>query len=130
MLYHDESRWGLRTIRRRRITARGVKPVGTVQHRDATFWCDPAALPASGSAFSLIFLPPYSPELNPIERVWRQLRDRLAWQRFPTLDALEQALCDEIDRLTPAVMLTLIGYQPILRAITTVYEREYRLTNS
>jgi transposase len=178
VVYHDESRWGLRTIRRRRITARGVKPVGTIQHRYANFWCYTAALPASGNAFSLIlprldvqhmqifldalaaaypdsflvlvldrsgahtsprlrcpaniallFLPPYSPELNPIERVWRQLRDRLAWQRYATLDDLEQALCAELDRLTPAVVLTLIGYQPILRAITTVYEREYRLTS-
>ncbi|MDW8215756.1 MAG: transposase, partial [Roseiflexaceae bacterium] len=27
----------------------------------------------------LVFLPPYCPELNPIERVWRDLKDELAW---------------------------------------------------
>jgi len=26
----------------------------------------------------LVFLPPYCPELNPIERVWRDLKDALA----------------------------------------------------
>jgi hypothetical protein len=34
----------------------------------------------------LVFLPPYCPELNPIERVWRDLKDALAWLQFPTLD--------------------------------------------
>jgi hypothetical protein len=27
-------------------------------------------------------LPPYGPELNPIERLWRDLKDDLAWQPF------------------------------------------------
>jgi hypothetical protein len=28
----DESRCGLRTVRRRRVTARGVQPIGTIHH--------------------------------------------------------------------------------------------------
>jgi transposase len=28
-------------------------------------------------------LPPYCPELNPIERLWRDLKDDLAWLHFP-----------------------------------------------
>ena len=32
---------------------------------------------------SLVFLPPYSPELNPIERLWLHLRDnRLSYRVF------------------------------------------------
>jgi transposase len=31
----------------------------------------------------LVFLPPHCPELNPIERVWRDLKDALAWLQFP-----------------------------------------------
>jgi transposase len=31
--------------------------------------------------------PPYGPELNPIERVWRDLKDDLAWLQFPDLEA-------------------------------------------
>ena len=34
---------------------------------------------------------PYSPELNPIERVWRNLKDDLAWQHFADPDA--QQVC-------------------------------------
>ena len=30
----------------------------------------------------LIFLPPYSPNLNPIERLWRLMHQRLTWNRY------------------------------------------------
>ena len=35
------------------------------------------------AGFSLVFLPPYSPELNPIERLWLHLRDNRLSLRFP-----------------------------------------------
>lgn len=39
--------------------------------------------------FALLFLPPYSPQLNPIERVWKLLRKLWLHNRhFPTLDEL------------------------------------------
>jgi putative transposase len=39
-------------------------------------------------------LPPYSPELNPIERVWRYLKDVWLSNRvFPDLDAVIDACC-------------------------------------
>jgi putative transposase len=34
-----------------------------------------------------VWLPPYCPELTPIERLWRDLKDDLAWQQFPTVEA-------------------------------------------
>lgn len=39
------------------------------------------------------FLPPYSPERNPIERVWRDLKARLADIPSKTLDEWSQAVC-------------------------------------
>ena len=43
--------------------------------------------------FRLHFLPPYSPELNPIERVWKLLRRRcLHHQYFPTLEGVVAAV--------------------------------------
>ena len=45
----------------------------------------------------LLFLPPYSPELNPIERVWKLLR-RLCThnQYFPELQILEDTLTQQL----------------------------------
>lgn len=47
----------------------------------------------------LDFLPPYSPDLNPIERVWKHLR-KLAThnQYFSTLEELTHAVANEIKR--------------------------------
>jgi transposase len=43
--------------------------------------------------FHLHFLPPYSPELNPIERVWKLIRRCcLHNQYFPTLDHVVSAI--------------------------------------
>ena len=42
---------------------------------------------------TLVFLPPYSPELNPIERLWRWLRLHVCRNRlFHSLDDVEAAL--------------------------------------
>jgi transposase len=45
----------------------------------------------------LLFLPPYSPDLNPIERVWKLLR-RLCTHNefFPELELLENALTQQL----------------------------------
>jgi putative transposase len=44
---------------------------------------------------SLVFLPPYSPELNPIERLWLHLRDnRLTHCVFRTTDDIIDGCCD------------------------------------
>ena len=43
--------------------------------------------------FRLHFIPPYSPELNPIERVWKLVRRRRLHNRyFPKLEAVTQAV--------------------------------------
>jgi len=37
----------------------------------------------------LIFLPPYSPKLNPIEQLWKLMREWIIHDKFhPTLDGL------------------------------------------
>ena len=40
----------------------------------------------------LVYLPPYCPELNPIERVWRDLKEALAWLQFPALEGQQDYL--------------------------------------
>ena len=49
--------------------------------------------------FALDFLPPYSPELNPIERVWKLTRRRCLHNRyFPSLDEVITAVETEFDQ--------------------------------
>ena len=45
---------------------------------------------------TLLFLPPYSPELNPIERVWKLTRRNCTHnQYFPSLDSLIQKVQEQ-----------------------------------
>jgi transposase len=44
----------------------------------------------------LLPLPPYSPELNPVEGLWDQVKDVLCNRLFPTFDELEAALAEAL----------------------------------
>jgi len=53
---------------------------------------------ACRNKFELNFLPPYSPELNPIERVWKITRRSCTHNRyFPTLDILAESVENKFD---------------------------------
>ena len=48
----------------------------------------------------LIEQPPYSPEVNPVEHVWDELREKYFHNRvFPSLEALIDALCQGLNDL-------------------------------
>jgi len=50
---------------------------------------------------SILFLPPYSPELNPVENIWQYLRQTYISNRvFETWEAIVDACCDAWNRLT------------------------------
>jgi hypothetical protein len=40
----------------------------------------------------LVFLPPYGPALHPLERVWRDLKDDVAWPPFAAIEAQQDRL--------------------------------------
>ena len=46
----------------------------------------------------LEFLPPYTPQLNPVETVWRDLKRRLTGRLFRSLDELKQAITAILER--------------------------------
>ena len=143
LYFQDESRFGLLTVMRRIITARGVKPVAPYLHRFDNLYLFGAFSPISGDYFllemphcnsdtfqvflnklseerptefkviildngafhhaasliipkniALIFLPPYSPELNPAERMWRHFKDRVSMVAYNSLELLQQKISD------------------------------------
>lgn len=162
----DDSRFGLLTSRRRCLTARGVQPVGRVQHVFEWFYVYGAIEPTTGARFflelpylhaemfqlfverfaqafpdslnlllldnsgahtaqrltlpanvCLVFLPPYCPELNPIERVWRDLKDALAWLQFPNLDVQQDDVATLLRGYEAATLQALTGYPYLVEAI-------------
>ena len=166
----DESRVGLLTVRRRRLTARGVQPVGAVQHVFEWCYVYGAVAPTTGERFflelpylnaemfqlfvdafaqafpdslnillldnsgahtssqltlpenvRLLFLPPYCPELNPIERLWRDLKDDLAWLQFIDLDVQQAYVGDLLQGYDGPTLQALTGYPYLVEAINALY---------
>jgi transposase len=58
------------------------------------------AIAARGA--TLLFLPPYSPDLNPIEKAWAKVKTWLRTRAVRTALALEYAIGEALDRLTAA----------------------------
>ena len=58
------------------------------------------AIEAAGAR--LLYLPPYSPDFNPIENAFAKLKALLRKAAARTITALERAIADAIDTFTPA----------------------------
>ena len=71
---------------------------------------------------ALIFLPPYCPELNPAEKIWRYLKDALANQLFKTLDELSDKLHNIIQQtLIPLTIISITAYNYYLQAFNAIF---------
>lgn len=163
----DESRFGLKTITGRKLTLKGVKPVGSVQWTRKAFYLYGVVEPLSGKHFFLefshldtvcfeqflaqfvqtypddihiiqvdrgtfhsceflqvpeqvilLFQPAHAPELNPIERLWKEIKKYVRWQSFDTLDELRAFLGEILEKLTDSVVASVTGWDFILSALS------------
>ena len=167
----DESRFGLHTVLRRRLTLPRVKPVCPFEQSFENFWLCGAVQPNTGECFVLelpatdtdclqlfvdqfaathaqdpgevqvllmdnggahrakalrwpervvpVYLPSYCPELNPIERWWRELKDAVANTLFGTLDTLRARVDAELAAWhhDPVRLCSLTSYPYLIDAL-------------
>ena len=152
---------------RRRITAKGVKPIQKVQFQFESYYLYGAVDPLTGENFFLelpylngdcfqVFLnelsifygddfmimltdnasahtakelvmpdnvillpiPPYCPELNPIERLWQYIKANIDFALHKTLKALKQNVADILkEKCTDSVVASITGYSYIVDAV-------------
>ena len=82
--------------------------------------CDGAAWHKSGSLIipeniELIFILPYTPEMNPIEQIWKEIRKRgFKNEVFQTLQKVVDRLCDTICSLSNDTIKSITGRDLIL----------------
>jgi len=55
----------------------------------------------AGCGAELLYLPPYSPDLNPIEQCWSKIKLILRTLKARTAEALEQAVAQALAAITP-----------------------------
>lgn len=83
--------------------------------------CDGAAWHKSGMLelpenIVLFHIPPYTPEMNPIEQIWKEIRKRgFHNELFLTLDKVVDRLCDTICALSNSLIASITGRYWIIK---------------
>jgi putative transposase len=63
----------------------------------------------------LLFIPPYTPEMNPIEQIWKEIRKRgFRNEIFNTLQDVIDRLCDVVNNLPSDTVKSITGRDWIL----------------
>lgn len=161
----DETRIGLMPIHRRRITAKGVRPIIGSQMKREYYYLFGMIEPLTGKDFMLelpnldtammqlfmdefgkedeeslhlilldnasshtteklkvrenmviIYLPACSPELNPIERFWKELKDWLSDYEPKTLAEARNLVSQGLASFTEKAISSLTSYEYLMRA--------------
>jgi len=59
---------------------------------------------------ALLFIPPYSPELNPAECMWRYIKGKIANRIFESLNNLSDSLAEIINDLNNKIVKSITGW--------------------
>jgi transposase len=66
----------------------------------------------------LLFQPPYCPELNPIERVWQYIKQKLKNLFFTGLEDVKYEVTKILNSLSEDIVHSLTGWEYILDALS------------
>ncbi|WP_034936742.1 transposase [Gloeocapsa sp. PCC 73106] len=65
----------------------------------------------------LLFQPPYTPQVNPIEIFWKELKKLMKWEIFDYLEELRLKLSKKLEKLTPLMIQSVTGLDFILESL-------------
>jgi putative transposase len=66
----------------------------------------------------LLFQPSHTPQVNPIERLWEEIKAELSWELFDNLEALRVAVEEILAKLSQKVIASVTGWDFILDALS------------
>lgn len=70
----------------------------------------------------LLPIPPYCPELNPAEKVWQWMKDKIAMKIYDNLEVLEVKIEQLLKQLENQKIKTITGYEFYLNAYNNVFK--------
>lgn len=65
----------------------------------------------------LIFLPPYSPELNPAEKIWAKFKRDFSNRLFKSLDELDEYICAITKNINNQQVISICSYNYIFSGL-------------
>ena len=70
----------------------------------------------------LIRIPPYSPELNPAEKVWQWMKDKIAMKLFDDIKMLQTKITQIVNELSPEMVISITGYEIYLKPFLSKFK--------
>ncbi len=81
---------------------------------DGARWHDSNAMIVPNN-IEILHIPPYTPEMNPIEQIWEEIREKgFRNECFSSLDQVIDRLCITIQKLSPDTIMSITGRDWIL----------------
>lgn len=65
---------------------------------------------------ALLFIPPYSPELNPSEKIWWRMKRAFSGKLHKTLDEVSDFIVNEVNQLTNQIVKTTCNFEYVFFA--------------
>lgn len=65
----------------------------------------------------ILLQPPHTPQVNPIERLWAEIKRNLSWECFQSLDELREVVRLWLEKLDASIVTSLTGWDFILDAL-------------
>ena len=60
---------------------------------------------------ALIYIPPYSPELNPAEKIWQRLKRAFTNMPFTTMEGVRNFLTEQTNLLSEDIVISTCAYE-------------------
>lgn len=77
---------------------------------DGATWHKSKTLSVQGN-IRIVIQPPYSPELNPVERLWQYIKQNVLKNKvYETLSSLEDEVCKFLAGINPQTIRSVCGY--------------------
>lgn len=70
----------------------------------------------------LLPIPPYCPELNPAEKMWQWIKDKIAMKIYDNLQTLETKIEKLIDQAENKIIKSITGYEFYLNSYYSVFK--------
>lgn len=70
----------------------------------------------------LLPIPPFYPELNPAEKMWQWMKDKIAMKIYDNLETLEDKIEQLVEKAENQIIKSITGYKFYLKTYSSVFK--------